>query len=65
MGRVENSINKLRRLAGSRIKISRIRGTDNVVIRGGGKPIVKQVGGNVGISAEEIIKARRRLMRHK
>jgi len=65
MGSIDNKLSRLRRLGGSRIKISRIRGTDNVVIRGGGRPLVTMIGGNVGIKAESIVKARRRLMRRK
>lgn len=62
MTSINNQLAALRRLAGSRIKISRIRGTDNIIIRGGGvSPVVKQINDNVGVSPRAIIMARKRL----
>lgn len=51
-----DSLKKLAKNAKTSIK--RIHGTDNVLIGG---TYYKQIGGNVGISATEMLKARARL----
>ena len=53
-----SSLKKLAKQAKTTIK--RIHGTDNVLIGG---TDYKQIGGNVGISATEMLKARKRLNR--
>lgn len=45
------------------IKITRIRGTSNVKItQRGKKPIFKQLGGNVGLSATTIVTAKKKVL---
>jgi len=59
---VLKELRRLRRIGGSQIHLEVIRGTDNIVIRGQGEPVIKQISGNVSIGAETVIRAKKRLL---
>lgn len=56
---VKETLTGLRKLAkGTGIKVTKVKGTDNVVISGAGfDPLYKQLNSTVGLSATNVIKA--------
>jgi hypothetical protein len=68
MKSINDEIKRLRILGGKEVPITRIKGTDNIRIGGRDpkfrdwKPVYRQIGGNVGLSAETIIMARKRVL---
>ena len=61
---VKETLTGLRNLAkGTGIKVTKVKGTDNVAISGEGFPILyRQLNATVGVSATDVVKARKALI---